>query len=150
MEQITNHMKRVHRCESRTDFLNKCLSIKVVPKSLSVRAPGSSASQDPHTKNSFENAAFSASIKNLQIACTDSRKYAKEERLRYQNHYTDQFNELSNSDKRRLQDHISKREPQILHSIQHKFKQKLQFLLKSHNGETQESEPQGIPPSQTD
>ena len=147
--RITNHMKKVHRCESRSDFLNKCLSSRVVPKSLSVRAPGSSSSQDPHTKNSFENAAFSASIKNLQIACTDARKYAKEERQRYKNHYTDQFNQLSDVDKRRLQDHISKREPQILHTIQHRFKQKLLFLLKSHNGETQDNEPQGIPLTQT-
>ena len=127
--QINRNLYQLHRSSSRSWFFEKCLYFKVVPRTLSVKPPrNEEAHSDPALRNQYQNAATSASIKNLRIALCDARKDLVSRRAEF----SEFVSTINTTIKSAAEDYIKAQEPQIKHKMRHTFNQKLQHLKYIH------------------
>ena len=80
----------------------------------------------------------------MKIAYSDAKRYAKEEKKKYEQYRASELSCLSESDQIKVVEYIKKRETQIINQTNLKYKQKFNHLVSKH-GETHEECPSEVP-----
>ena len=70
---ISRKLERLEKTIGREKHFGQCLQNKVCPRTLVVKPPAHYSTVNAIAQNSYKNAAFAASMKNLQIAYKDSK-----------------------------------------------------------------------------